>query len=116
MKTWLQTVKDIQYIRKAPPVLISKHLLYFRHARTFLENGDLRIGRVYKKAVYLQYTDFTFREEIEKPKWLGFLGPIISAEEDDTVVVHLKNMASHTYSIHPHGISYSKLNEGMDTG
>lgn len=71
---------------------------------------------MYKKAVYLQYTDLTFRQEIEKPKWMGFLGPIISAEEDDTVVVHLKNMASRTYSIHPHGINYNKSSEGKDTG
>lgn len=81
-----------------------------------MENGDLRIGRVYKKAVYLQYTDLTFRQEIGKPKWLGFVGPIISAEEDDTVVVHLKNMASRKYSIHPHGMNYNKSSEGMDTG
>ncbi|KAI5614718.1 ceruloplasmin precursor [Silurus asotus] len=82
------------------------------HAKTFLENGDLRIGHVYKKAVYLQYTDLSFKHEIEKPKWLGFVGPIISAEEEDMVVVHLKNMASRIYSIHPHGIHYNKSHEG----
>lgn len=70
---------------------------------------------MYKKAVYLQYTDLSFSQEIEKPKWLGYLGPIISAEEDDIVVVHLKNMASRTYSIHPHGIHYNKSHEGLDT-
>lgn len=71
---------------------------------------------MYKKAVYLQYTDLSFKQEIEKPKWLGYLGPIISAEEDDIVVVHLKNMATRTYSIHPHGISYNKSHEGMNAG
>ncbi|TSK53634.1 Ceruloplasmin [Bagarius yarrelli] len=80
-----------------------------------IQNNTLKedeIGRVYKKAVYLQYTDLSFRQEIDKPKWLGFVGPIISAEEDDIVVVHLKNMASRTYSIHPHGIAYNKSHEG----
>uniref|UniRef100_A0A8B9J8L0 ferroxidase n=1 Tax=Astyanax mexicanus TaxID=7994 RepID=A0A8B9J8L0_ASTMX len=86
--------------------------IFFRHARMFLEKGEQRIGRVYKKAVYLQYTDATFRQEIEKPKWMGYLGPLITAEEGDTVVVHLKNMASQPYSIHPHGMSYNKSNEG----
>uniref|UniRef100_A0A672PA71 ferroxidase n=1 Tax=Sinocyclocheilus grahami TaxID=75366 RepID=A0A672PA71_SINGR len=56
------------------------------------DEGEQRIGRLYKKAVYLQYTDATYRQEIEKPKWLVYLGPLISAEEDDVVIVHLKNM------------------------
>lgn len=81
-----------------------------------MEKGEQRIGHVYKKAVYLQYTDATFRQEIEKPKWLGFLGPLITAEEDDTVIVHLKNMATRAYSIHPHGMSYNKSNEGINFG
>ena len=67
---------------------------------------------MYKKAVYLQYSDATYRQEIDKPKWLGFLGPLLAAEEDDTLVVHLKNMASRPYSMHPHGVSYNKTNEG----
>lgn len=87
-------------------------LVFGREARVFLERGEQRIGRVYKKAVYLQYTDATYRQEIEKPKWLGYLGPLISAEEDDIVIVHLKNMAKRPYSIHAHGLSYNKSSEG----
>ncbi len=81
----------------------------------FLERGEQRIGRVYKKAVYQQYTDATYRQEIEKPKWLGYLGPLISAEEDDVVIVHLKNTAKRAYSIHAHGLSYNKTNEGVNS-
>ncbi|TRY54503.1 hypothetical protein DNTS_009213 [Danionella cerebrum] len=81
-------------------------------ARVFLEKGEQRIGRVYKKAVYQQYSDATYRQQIEKPKWLGYLGPLISAEEDDIVIVHLKNMAKRAYSIHAHGLNYNKTHEG----
>ncbi|XP_076010546.1 ceruloplasmin isoform X1 [Genypterus blacodes] len=81
-------------------------------ASVFLVKGPQRIGSIYKKAVYKQYTDWTFRAEVVKPDWLGFLGPLIMAEAGDTVVVHLKNAASRPYSIHPHGLNYSKGDEG----
>uniref|UniRef100_A0A8B9HAB5 ferroxidase n=1 Tax=Astyanax mexicanus TaxID=7994 RepID=A0A8B9HAB5_ASTMX len=107
-------IKEIQwdYAPSGMNMIQNKTLKEDAHARMFLEKGEQRIGRVYKKAVYLQYTDATFRQEIEKPKWMGYLGPLITAEEGDTVVVHLKNMASQPYSIHPHGMSYNKSNEG----
>lgn len=34
------------------------------------------------------------------------------AEEGDTLIVHLKNTASRPYSAHPHGLNYTKGNEG----
>lgn len=81
-------------------------------ASVFLQRGPQRIGSVYKKAVYKQYTDALYRTEITKPEWLGFLGPLIMAEEGDTIMVQLRNAASRPYSIHPHGLNYSKGNEG----
>uniref|UniRef100_A0AAR2II85 Hephaestin n=1 Tax=Pygocentrus nattereri TaxID=42514 RepID=A0AAR2II85_PYGNA len=107
-------IKEVRwdYAPSGMNLIQNKTLKEDEHARTFLEKGEQRIGHVYKKAVYQQYTDATFRQEIEKPKWLGYLGPLISAEEDDIVVVHLKNMATRAYSIHPHGMSYNKTNEG----
>ncbi|AWP10607.1 putative ceruloplasmin-like [Scophthalmus maximus] len=81
-------------------------------ASVFLKRGPQRIGSTYKKAVYKQYTDATYRVEVTKSDWLGYLGPLLMAEEGDTVVVHLKNAASRPYSIHPHGLNYSKGNEG----
>lgn len=83
-----------------------------KHATVFLENGPTRIGSVYKKAVYRQYTDETYSTEIPKPGWLGFLGPILRAEVDDVMVVHMKNFASRPYSLHPHGVFYKKDSEG----
>uniref|UniRef100_A0A3Q3K3A7 Hephaestin n=1 Tax=Monopterus albus TaxID=43700 RepID=A0A3Q3K3A7_MONAL len=81
-------------------------------ASVFLKKGPQRIGSTYKKAVYKQYSDATYRTEVTKPDWLGYLGPLLVAEESDTVIVHLKNTASRPYTIHPHGLNYSKSSEG----
>ncbi|OBS67713.1 hypothetical protein A6R68_03746, partial [Neotoma lepida] len=78
----------------------------------YLQNGPDRIGRTYKKALYVQYTDGTFRTTVDKPVWLGFLGPIIKAEVGDKVYVHLKNFASRPYTFHSHGVTYQKEYEG----
>lgn len=83
-----------------------------REAAVFLQKGPQRIGSTYKKAVYKQYSDSTYRTEVLKPAWLGYVGPILMAEEGDTVVIHLRNIASRKYSIHPHGLNYSKGDEG----
>ncbi|XP_039550248.1 hephaestin-like protein 1a isoform X2 [Pimephales promelas] len=83
-----------------------------KDASVFLTNGPSQIGRVYKKAVYRQYTNDSYSQEIPKPAWLGFLGPILRAEVDDVVEVHLKNFATRPYSLHPHGVFYKKDSEG----
>nr|XP_015196687.1 PREDICTED: hephaestin-like protein 1 [Lepisosteus oculatus] len=82
------------------------------HASIFLQQGPHSIGSKYKKAVYREYTDGHFTTEIPKPAWLGFLGPILKAEVEDVIVVHLKNFASRPYSLHPHGVFYEKDSEG----
>uniref|UniRef100_A0A672PML9 ferroxidase n=1 Tax=Sinocyclocheilus grahami TaxID=75366 RepID=A0A672PML9_SINGR len=81
-------------------------------ASTFLLNGPTRIGSVYKKAVYRQYTDESYSTEIPKPAWLGFLGPILRAEVGDVIEVQMKNFARRPYSLHPHGVFYEKNSEG----
>uniref|UniRef100_A0A8D0KUN2 ferroxidase n=1 Tax=Strix occidentalis caurina TaxID=311401 RepID=A0A8D0KUN2_STROC len=81
-------------------------------ASTFLQPGKDRVGSMYKKSVYKQYTDSTYTTEIPKPGWLGFLGPVIRAEVGDTIQVHLKNFAGRPYTIHPHGVFYEKDSEG----
>ncbi|XP_012885364.1 PREDICTED: ceruloplasmin-like isoform X2 [Dipodomys ordii] len=78
----------------------------------YLQSGPDRIGSTYKKALYVQYTDGHFRTTVDKPSWLGFLGPIIKAEVGDTVYVHLKNFASRPYTFHSHGVTYYKEHEG----
>ncbi|XP_040907267.1 ferroxidase HEPHL1 isoform X2 [Toxotes jaculatrix] len=82
------------------------------HASTFLKREPNFIGRIYKKAMFREYIDATYREQAPRPEWLGFLGPILRAEVDDVIVVHLKNFASRSYSMHPHGVFYEKNSEG----
>lgn len=91
---------------------LSLSLSLSREASVFLKKGPQRIGSIYKKAVYKQYSESTYRTEITKPAWLGYLGPLIAAEQGDTVIVHLSNIAHRPYSIHPHGLNYSKSSEG----
>uniref|UniRef100_A0A670KEW8 Plastocyanin-like domain-containing protein n=1 Tax=Podarcis muralis TaxID=64176 RepID=A0A670KEW8_PODMU len=81
-------------------------------AIVYVRRGPNRIGRVYKKAIFKQFTDDTYSQEIPKPSWLGFLGPVLRAEERDTFIIHLKNFASRPYSVHPHGVFYEKDSEG----
>ncbi|XP_070807919.1 coagulation factor VIII [Pituophis catenifer annectens] len=69
-------------------------------------------GPQYKKAIYLEYTDSTFREVKPKPAWMGLLGPIVQAEVYDKVIVTFKNMASRPFNIHAKGVSYWKSSEG----
>ncbi|KAF7665268.1 hypothetical protein LDENG_00142140 [Lucifuga dentata] len=81
-------------------------------ASIFLTTGPHRIGSKYKKAMFRQYTDATYSRLVPQPEWLGFLGPILRAEVDDVIVVHLKNFAFRNYSMHPHGVFYEKDAEG----
>ncbi|XP_029028871.1 ferroxidase HEPHL1-like [Betta splendens] len=81
-------------------------------AAVFLQSDNQSIGAVYKKAMFRQYTDASYSRPAPRPEWLGFLGPILRAEVDDVIVVHLKNFASRNYSMHPHGVFYKKDAEG----
>lgn len=78
----------------------------------FTQRGAGRIATVYKKVLYREYSDGTFTKERPHPPHLGILGPIIKGEVGDTIKVHFKNMANRPYTVHPHGIFYSKANEG----
>lgn len=82
------------------------------HASVFLQQGPNRIGSTYKKAVYTQFTDNSYSKMVDKPSWLGFLGPILKAEVGDSFLVHLKNFATRPFTLHPHGVKYTKENEG----
>lgn len=41
------------------------------------------------------------------------LGPVLRAEVCYTMKVVFKNMASNNHSMHPHGLRYTKANEGL---
>ncbi|MBI1201901.1 MAG: multicopper oxidase domain-containing protein [Rhodopseudomonas sp.] len=87
-------------------------------AKVFVARGPDRIGSKYKKAIYAEYTDGTFTKRKVRPaasQYLGLLGPVIHAEVGDTIRVVFRNNASRPYSIHPHGVFYTKANEGAPT-
>lgn len=85
--------------------------------KAYTEPGPHRIGRVYRKAVYREYTDGTFSTLKVRPpeeQYLGILGPILRGEVGDTLKIVFKNNASHPFSMHPHGVLYRKDSEGAD--
>lgn len=70
-------------------------------------------SHVFNKVRYIEYTDGTFTTKKPQPVWLGVLGPIIRAEVGDTVVVNFRNNATGgSFGMHPHGLRYTKDNEG----
>jgi len=86
-------------------------------AKGFTETSANHIGRVYKKAVYHEYTDGTFtkiKPRATKDAYLGILGPILYAEVGDTIKVVFKNNATRPYGMHPHGVDYAKDSEGAN--
>ena len=87
--------------------------VYSSDAWIYLRPGPNRIGHVYKKAIYRQYTDDTYSVEIPKPVWHGILGPILHGQLGDILYIHFWNKGSRHYSIHPHGIRYLKPHEGI---
>lgn len=84
--------------------------------RVFVAPGPRRIGSTYQKAMYVEFTDASFTtEKVRDAGWqhLGLLGPLMHAEEGDTLVVTVKNMlCCFNVSLHPHGVRYTKANEG----
>jgi manganese oxidase len=84
-------------------------------ANVFVAPGPDRVGHVYLKSQFREYSDATFSTPKPRPaKWqhLGILGPAIEAEVGDTIKVVFKNNTRFAASIHPHGVFYTKKNEG----
>jgi hephaestin len=74
-----------------------------------------RIGRIFQKAIFREYTDSTFTQlKPRPPEWehLGILGPLLRATVGDTIRVVFHNKATHPHSLHPHGVFYTKDSEG----
>lgn len=81
----------------------------------FVRSGKERIGKVYQKAAYREFTDGTFTTlKPVDPRWehLGIMGPVIRGEVGDTIQVVFKNMTGFPASMHPHGVLYAKSSEG----
>lgn len=81
----------------------------------FLGQGPDRIGRVYTKCLYREYTNANFDTlKPVPPEWqhLGTLGPVIRGVVGDTLVVVFKNNCQIPTTVHPHGVFYLKPSEG----
>ena len=77
--------------------------------------APVQLGWMYRKAIYREYTDGTFRSLKPRPAddaYLGILGPVIHAEVGDTVVVVFRNHTRFPLTVHPHGLFYTKSSEG----
>jgi FtsP/CotA-like multicopper oxidase with cupredoxin domain len=84
-------------------------------ADVWLKRGPAGLPPIFRKAVYREYTDATFTQlKPRPPEWehLGLLGPVIRAEVGDHIEVTLKNNTLVPVSLHPHGVFYTKANEG----
>ncbi|XP_067903750.1 coagulation factor V [Heterodontus francisci] len=80
----------------------------------YLERGPDRIGKEYKKAVYVEYTDSTFTVVKHKPdssSSKGILGPVLRGEVGDRFKIIFKNLASRPYNINPHGLTEIKVDK-----
>lgn len=84
-------------------------------ASRYLVGGAQRIGRVYDKALYREYTDETFTVPKPPPpgdEHLAVLGPVVRAAVGDTVRFVFKNLTEHPASVHTHGLFFDKKSEG----
>ena len=84
---------------------------------TWVEKGKDRIGQVYRKATYREYTDATFQTvKPRTPEYehMGILGPVIRAKIGDTLEIVFRNntKTKQPYGIDPHGVSYTKDSKG----
>jgi hypothetical protein len=85
------------------------------YAKFYTQHGPGFIGKVYRKAVYREYTDATFRHLKPRPAqeaYLGIAGPVMHAEVGDTLKIVFRNHGTHPYSMHPRGVLYDKASKG----
>ncbi|XP_075576681.1 coagulation factor VIII isoform X2 [Pelecanus crispus] len=74
--------------------------------RLFLESGPQRIGSKYKKVMFVEYEDATFKKrKVSDQLDKGILGPVIKGEVGDQFKIVFRNLASRPYNIYPHGLT-----------
>ena len=68
----------------------------------FFDRSYNRIGGTYIKAMYVEYTDSSFKtKKLRTPSemHLGFMGPVIKAEVGDVIRVVFENKVNSKYLI-----------------
>ncbi|XP_043341491.1 coagulation factor V [Cervus canadensis] len=115
MKRWEYFIAAEEVIWDYAPIIPANMDKKYRSLH--LDNFSNRIGKHYKKVVYKQYQDDSFTKRLEDPssKGNGILGPIIRAQVRDTLKIVFKNMASRTYSIYPHGVTFSPYGDEVNS-
>jgi hypothetical protein len=92
------------------------------YAKLFLKTTSTSIGSTYKKALYREFNydkhkgcDWESQKQSSDIS-TGILGPTIRAVVGDTIVVYFYNMANEfSYSMHPHGLSYTDVSINIFT-
>ncbi|XP_057285607.1 coagulation factor VIII isoform X1 [Pezoporus wallicus] len=80
----------------------------------FLEAGPHRIGSRYKKVMFVEYEDATFKKrKVSDQLDKGILGPVIKGEVGDQFKIVFRNLASRPYNIYPHGLTSVKPYHAM---
>ena len=75
--------------------------------------GFVEPGTKWQKAIYVGYTDDTFKTPLEKPAWQGIQGPTLRSEVGDMVeILFVNRLRSNYVSLHSMGLAYSKDDEG----
>ncbi|XP_032993749.1 hephaestin isoform X2 [Lacerta agilis] len=88
-----------------------------RYSDVFLSGKNGLLGSRYKKAVYREYTNGTFKtpkSRTDGEEHLGILGPFIWAEVGDVLNIVFKNNATRPYSLHAHGVLERNSNKGSE--
>jgi len=80
---------------------------------TNLLGERINVQTVYNRTLYKGYTDATYKIPVETSASHGDLGPVIRAEVGDTITVHFHNGANFPVTMHPHGVQYEQVHEGM---
>uniref|UniRef100_A0A8C0IT04 Plastocyanin-like domain-containing protein n=1 Tax=Chelonoidis abingdonii TaxID=106734 RepID=A0A8C0IT04_CHEAB len=81
-------------------------LPYRSYTSQFLEAGPQRIGSKYKKVMFVEYEDGTFKKrKVSDQRDTGILGPVLKGEVGDQFLIVFKNLASRPYNIYPHGLT-----------
>lgn len=86
-----------------------------KQVRTKEEPSVANLSQIFKKALYVCYTDATFRTRCPVPPeqtHLGLLGPVLRANVGDKLRVVFYNKLQFPVSVHPHGVFYNRSGEG----
>jgi len=80
----------------------------------YVQSTSNRIGTIYSKCLYREYTDDKFSKlKPRKDEWahLGLLGPVLRAQVGEMMRVTFLNRCSFPASIHSHALLYSSIGD-----